>query len=72
MGRRAIYRFKLNPRQIEVMQMLADGMTTKEIAIKLHLSERTIQCHRYMALSYADCRSMPHLIAYCFRNGLIK
>jgi len=48
---------KLTPRQREVLQLLAEGKSAKEIAKTLHISTRTVEFHKY--------RMIPIVLNYC-------
>lgn len=60
----------LSPRQREVLQLLTEGMSTKQIAAELHLSARTVESHRALVMSQTGCRSLAELTKYAIRLGL--
>ena len=63
---------ELTKRQVQILQLLADGITTEEIPLKLGLSWYTIRAHIRYARSRLKARSIAHAIAIAFRKGIIK
>ena len=61
----------LTPRQIEILQMLVNGHSVKEIAHELLLSAKTVEAHRAQILRRLDIRNVPQLVLYAVRHGLI-
>jgi RNA polymerase sigma factor (sigma-70 family) len=61
---------KLSEREREVLQLLAEGNTTKEIAAKLHLSVPTVHTHRQHIMQKLNTRSIADLIRYAIREGI--
>jgi DNA-binding NarL/FixJ family response regulator len=61
----------LAPREVQVIQLLADGLDTAQIAEALSYSERTVKNVLYGVLNRLNLRNRPHAVAYAFRNGLI-
>lgn len=62
---------RLTLRQREVLQLLAEGNRTKEIARKLDLSVKTIEMHRSQLMETLDIHDIPGLVRYAIRVGLI-
>ena len=62
----------LNSTEVEVMQHLADGIGTKEIAAVRQTSVQTIKNYVYQACAKLGADNRAHLIAVGFRQGLIK
>jgi DNA-binding NarL/FixJ family response regulator len=60
----------LTSRQREVLQLLAEGMNTKRIAARLHLSVKTVETHRAQIMKKLDCQSVAELTKYAIREGL--
>lgn len=60
----------LSPREREVLQLLAEGMPTKEIASHLHVSVKTIETHRQHIMEKLDAHSVAELTKYAIREGL--
>jgi DNA-binding NarL/FixJ family response regulator len=61
---------KLSPRQIEVLRLIAQGLTTKQIAQLLVLSEKTIETHRSAVAQRLGIRDVAGLVRYAVRVGL--
>jgi two-component system response regulator NreC len=62
----------LTPRERELLQLLAEGKTTKEIASALNLSPHTVETHRANVLRKLNLNSLPELILYAVRKGVIS
>lgn len=62
---------RLTPRQREVLQLLAEGRTTKDIAAKLEISVKTIETHRAQLMDRLDIHDVPGLVRFAIRVGLI-
>jgi DNA-binding NarL/FixJ family response regulator len=60
----------LSPREREVLQLLAEGYMSKEIALKMHLSVKTIEAHRQSIMEKLDLHSIAALTKYAIREGL--
>jgi len=62
----------LTPRQREILQLLAEGRSNREIARLLDVSVKTVETHRARLMSTLDIRDLPGLIRYAIRHGLIS
>jgi len=62
---------RLTLRQREVLQLLAEGNRSKEMAKKLDLSVKTIEMHRTQLMEALDIHDIPGLVRYAIRVGLI-
>jgi len=60
----------LSAREREVLQMLAEGLATKEVASRLHLSAKTVESHRKSVMDKLEIRSIAELTRYAIREGL--
>lgn len=60
----------LTPREREVLQLLAEGGTTANIAADLHLSVKTIETHRKRIMDKLSLRSIAELTKYAIREGI--
>jgi DNA-binding NarL/FixJ family response regulator len=65
-------RAALTPRQREVLQLFADGLTTPEVAQRLGLSEQTVKTHAKAGISRIGARDRSHAIALAMRSQLIE
>lgn len=63
---------KLSPRQREVLQLVAEGLKTKEIAKKLAISVRTVENHRAQIMELLDIHDVVGLVHFALRAGLIQ
>lgn len=61
---------ELTPRQREILQLIAEGRTTKEIAGRLDLSVKTIETHRGQLMERLDIYDVPGLVKFAIRVGL--
>src|SRR5574341_216708 len=62
----------LTPREREVLQLIAEGKTTKDIAGLLGVSVKTIESHRVRLMEKLDIRQTAGLVRYAIRRGLIQ
>lgn len=63
---------KFSEREIEVLQLICQGLSTTEISKKLFLSKHTIDTHRANLLAKTECKNTPDLVMYAIRQGLIE
>jgi DNA-binding NarL/FixJ family response regulator len=63
---------RLTPRQREVLQLVAEGNRTKEIAKKLDISVKTVEMHRTQLMATLDIHDIAGLVRYAIRSGLIS
>src|ERR1019366_7806212 len=61
----------LSSREREVLQMLAEGKTNKEIAVVLNLSVYTVDAHRGRIMEKLNLHSINELVRFAVRNGLV-
>ncbi len=61
---------ELSPREREVLHMLADGQTAKQVAQELHLSVKTVEAHRRQIMDKTDAHSTADLVRYALREGI--
>ena len=62
----------LTPRELEVVKLIAEGHTNREIAGVLQLSEKTVESHRGNVLAKLGMRDRVQLVRYAIRRGLIE
>ncbi len=60
----------MSPREREVLQLIAEGKTTKQIALRLHISAKTVDTHRRNIMDKLDIHSVAELTKYAIREGL--
>jgi len=62
----------LSPRQREVLQLIAEGQSSKEIARRLDLSVKTVDTHRSQLMRQLDIHEVAGLVRYAMRIGLVS
>jgi DNA-binding NarL/FixJ family response regulator len=62
---------QLTPRQREVLQLVAEGHSVKEIARVLHVSVKTVETHRAQLMERLDIHDVAGLVRYAIRVGLV-
>jgi DNA-binding NarL/FixJ family response regulator len=62
----------LSSRELEVLQLLVEGMSTKQIASSLRLSIKTIESHRSRIMKKIDVHNIADLTRYAIREGIIS
>jgi len=62
----------LTEREREVLQLIAEGKSTKQIASHLHVSTKTIESHRRQVMGKLNIRNVADLTKYAIREGLIS
>jgi DNA-binding NarL/FixJ family response regulator len=59
-------------RQREILQLIAEGKNTKEIASTLAISVKTVEAHRLQLMARLDIHDVPGLVRYAIRAGLVS
>jgi two-component system response regulator NreC len=62
----------LTPREREILQLIAEGKSNKDVANLLHLSVYTVETHRANVMEKLKLKSVPELILYAVRKGVIS
>jgi DNA-binding NarL/FixJ family response regulator len=62
---------ELSAREREVLQLLAEGKTMKEVSAVLDISPRTVEFHKYRIMQQIGAKSTADLVQYAIRHGLI-
>jgi len=62
----------LTPRELDVVKLIAEAHTNKQIAQALHVSEKTVESHRANVLSKLGMRDRVELVRYAIRRGLVE
>jgi DNA-binding NarL/FixJ family response regulator len=62
---------QLTSRQREIVQMIAEGKNTKEIASTLEISVKTVEAHRLQLMARLDIHDVPGLVRYAIRTGIV-
>lgn len=63
---------KLTPRQREILVLIAEGQTTKQIARQLNISVKTVESHRAQLMERLDIREVAGLVRFAIRTGLVS
>ena len=63
---------ELTEREIEILKLVAQGLTNKEIGDQLNISHRTVDTHRTNLMKKLEATNVAGLIRFAFRNGLIQ
>jgi DNA-binding NarL/FixJ family response regulator len=71
-GRQSEDEEELTPREEEIVKLVAEAHTTRQIAEILHLSEKTVENHRGNAMRKLGMRDRVELVRYAIRRGLIE
>lgn len=62
----------LTARQREILQLVAEGKNTKEVAHLLGISVKTVEAHRLQLMARLDIHDVPGLVRYAIRSGLVS
>lgn len=62
----------LTARQREILRLLAEGMSTRDIASTLEISAKTVETHRSQLMQKLDIYDVPGLVKYAIREGLVS
>ena len=63
---------RLTPRQREILVLIAEGQTTKQIARSLNISVKTVESHRAQLMERLDIRDVAGLVRFSIRTGLVS
>jgi DNA-binding NarL/FixJ family response regulator len=63
---------RLTARQREIVQLLAEGKSSKEVAVALGLSVKTAETHRANIMRKLDCHCVSEVVRYAIRNKIIE
>lgn len=61
----------LSPRQREVLQLLAEGKSTKDIGALLDISTRTVEFHKYRMMEQLKIKTSAELVQFAVKNGIV-
>jgi len=62
----------ITQRQREVLQLLAEGLSVKEIASMLEISARTVEYHKYQMIKDLGLKTVPDLVRYAVKYGIVS
>jgi DNA-binding NarL/FixJ family response regulator len=63
---------KLSTRQREVLQLLAEGNSAKEVAVILNISTRTVEFHKYRMMDDLGIKTSAELVQYAIKHGIVS
>ena len=63
---------KFTPRELDIIKLIANDMSTRNIADKLFVSVRTVDAHRYNMVTKFRTNSIVGVVAWAFRNGIVE
>ena len=63
---------QFTPREKEILQLICDGLSNKEISEELFISERTVIGHKSNLLAKTNCKSTISLLSFAIKNKLVK
>jgi DNA-binding NarL/FixJ family response regulator len=70
-GEQVGHRLQLTPRQSDVLRLIAQGRTMKEVAAELGISTRTAESHKYEIMAVMGAKTTAELVQYALKLGLI-
>jgi len=59
-------------REREILELISHGFSTKEIAMRLYISEETVKSHRHHLFSKLSARNSPHLVQKALSEGILN
>jgi len=62
----------LTPRELEVLQLICNGLSNKEIAVRLEVSVNTVAVHRANIMNALGVHKTAELVVYALQNGLVS
>jgi DNA-binding NarL/FixJ family response regulator len=62
----------ITPRQREILQLVADGQSAKQVAARLGISVRTVEFHKYAVMEAVGARNTAELIRFASRHGIVS
>jgi PAS domain S-box-containing protein len=63
--------YRLTPRQREILHLIARGYATREIAVQLHVSVKTVESHRAQLMQRLNIHDVASLTRFAIRNGIV-
>jgi DNA-binding NarL/FixJ family response regulator len=62
----------LTPRQREILQLLAEGRSAKEVGAALGVSARTVEFHKYQMMERLDLHTSAELVHFAIKHGIVE
>ncbi len=63
---------EVTPREIEIVKMIAEGYSSREISFQLCISAHTVHTHRRNIVRKLGVKNMAHLVHFSWKNGLFN
>jgi len=63
---------KLTARQREILSLIAEGKSTKQVALQLNISVKTVESHRTQIMQRLNIHDVAGLVRYAIKTGLVK
>lgn len=63
---------RLSPRQLQILQLIVDGKSCREIANQLEISPNTVAVHRAKIMAIVGVRKTVQLVTYAVRSGIVR
>jgi DNA-binding NarL/FixJ family response regulator len=63
---------RLSPREVEIVQLLCEGLSSKEVARRLHIAAKTVENHRYNIYRKCEVDSIAGLMRHAIQQGLVS
>ena len=63
---------KVTRRELEVLQLISEGLSTREISRRLWVTDETVKTHVRRLLAKLEARTRAHAVANAFRHGLLR
>ena len=67
-----VVKYRLSSRQREIVRLLSEGKTSKEVAVRLNISVKTVENHRENIMRKLQLRSIQELVRYAVRNRIVE
>jgi DNA-binding NarL/FixJ family response regulator len=67
-----VVKSRLSSRQREIVQLLSEGKTSKEVAVRLSISAKAVETHRANIMRKLQLHSVPELVRYAVRNRIVE
>ena len=63
---------RLSPREIQIVQLVAESKSNKEVSNILHISVKTVESHRAHIMEKLGIHSVTELVRYAIRNNIVE
>lgn len=64
--------FGLTDRQVEILELISEGLSSAQICRKLFISTDTLKSHLYKAAKRMDCGDRAHMVAKAYQTGVLR